>query len=88
VVGAGGLFRPQGFDNEEANFLESHEARTGTVVRVLDGGKRPGKGRVGKVVERTFGHPSHLAMDVRFEDGSVELYWYHELGRTEVSSSA
>ena len=81
------MFRPQGFDNEEANFLESHEARTGTVVRVLDGGKRPGKGRVGKV-ERTFGHPSHLAMDVRFEDGSVELYWYHELGRTEVSSSA
>ena len=67
--------------------MESHEARTGTVVRVLDGGKRPGKGRVGKV-ERTFGHPSHLAMDVRFEDGSVELYWYHELGRTEVSSSA
>jgi len=67
--------------------LESHEARTGTVVQVLDGGKRPGKGCVGKV-ERTFGHPSHLAMDVRFEDGSVELYWYHELGRTEVSSSA
>jgi hypothetical protein len=35
------------------------------------------------MVERTFGHPDHLAMDVRFEDGSVELYWYHELGRTE-----
>ena len=86
MVGAGGLFRPHGFDNKEANVLESHEARTGTAVRVPDGGKRTGKGRVGKV-ERTFGHPSYLAMDVRFEDGSVELYWYHELGRMEVSSS-
>jgi hypothetical protein len=29
-----------------------------------------------------------LAMDVRFEDGSVELYWYHELRRMEGSLSA
>lgn len=64
--------------------LESHEASIGTLVRVLDGARRSGKGRVG-TVERTFGHPSYLAMDVRFEDGSVELYWYHELGRTEES---
>ena len=67
--------------------MESHEARTGTSVRVLDEGRRIGQGRVG-TVERTYGHPSHLAMDVRFEDGSVELYWYHELGRAELSSSA
>jgi hypothetical protein len=67
--------------------LESYEARAGTSVRVLDGARRTGKGRVG-TVERTYGHPSHLAMDVRFDDGSVELYWYHELGRAEVSSSA
>ena len=67
--------------------MESHEARTGTSVRVLDGARRTGKGRVGTVA-RTYGHPSYLAMDVRFDDGSVELYWYHELGRAEVSSSA
>ena len=67
--------------------MESYEARIGTSVRVLDGARRAGKGRVG-IVERTYGHPSHLAMDVRFDDGSVELYWYHELGRAEVSSSA
>jgi hypothetical protein len=82
VVGAGGLFWPYGYDNTEANLLESHEARTGTLVRVLDGARRAGKGRVG-TIERTYGHPSHLAMDVRFEDGSVELYWYHELGTIE-----
>lgn len=86
MVGVGGLFWPHGLDNTEANLLESHEARSGTSVRVLDGGKRTGKGRVG-TVERTYGHPSYLAMEVRFEDGSVELYWYHELGTTEVSPS-
>lgn len=58
--------------------MESHEARVGTLVGVLDGGKRPGKGRVG-TIEKTYGHPEYLAMDVRFEDGSVELYWCHEL---------
>jgi hypothetical protein len=67
--------------------LDSHEARVGTVVRVLDGGKQIRSGRVG-TVERTYGHPDHLAIDVRFEDGSVELYWYHELEGTEVSSLA
>ena len=70
-----------------AYFLESREARTGTVVRLLDGGRRSGKGRVG-VVERTYGHPDYLAMDVRFEDVSFELYWHHVLGRTEGSTSA
>ena len=67
--------------------MESREARTGTVVRLLDGGRRGGKGCVG-VVERTYGHPDYLAMEVRFEDGSVELYWHHELGKAEGSPSA
>jgi hypothetical protein len=60
--------------------LESREARIGTLVGVLDGAKRTGKGRVG-TIENIFGHPDYLAVDVRFEDGSVELYWYHELQR-------
>jgi hypothetical protein len=67
-------------NDKEANFLNSHEVRVGTLVRVLDGAKRAGKGRIG-TIERTYGHPDYLAMDVRFEDGSVELYWYHELRR-------
>ena len=62
--------------------MESHEARIGTSVGVLDGSKRTGKGRVG-TIERTYGHPNYLAVDVRFEDGSVELYWYHELRTME-----
>ena len=62
--------------------MRSEEARIGTSVGVLDGGRRPGKGRVG-TIERTYGHPDQLAMDVLFEDGSVELYWCHELRITE-----
>ena len=69
-------------DGKGAYFLESHEARIGTSVGVLDGSKRTGKGRVG-TIERTYGHPNYLAVEVRFEDGSVELYWYHELRTME-----
>jgi hypothetical protein len=67
--------------------MNSHEARVGTLVGLLDGVKRTGKGRIG-TIERIYGHPDYLAMDVRFEDGSVELYWYHELRRMEGSLSA
>jgi hypothetical protein len=71
---------PQAQNDKEANLLNSHEARVGTLVRVLDGAKRTGKGRIG-TIERTYGHPDFLAMEVRFEDGSVELFWFYELGR-------
>ena len=60
--------------------MESYEERIGTSV--LDGGKRPGKARIG-TIEQTYGHPEYLAMDVRFEDGSVDLYWHHELRTIE-----
>jgi hypothetical protein len=65
-----------------ANFLESREARVGKLVGVLDGAKRTGKGRVG-TIEQTYGHPDYMAMEVRFEDGSAELYWYYELRTME-----
>jgi hypothetical protein len=58
--------------------VRSEEARPGVPVRVLDATKRRGSGRIG-TVERTYGHPSYLAVEVRFEDGSEVLYWYHEL---------
>jgi len=58
--------------------LDSQKARIGTSVGVLDGARRVGKGRLGTIVQ-TYGHPDPLAVDVRFEDGSAELYWYYEL---------
>lgn len=62
--------------------LESREARTGTIVRLLDGARRSGKDCIG-IVERTYGHPDYLAMEVRFEDGSAELCWHHELAEVK-----
>lgn len=62
--------------------MESREARIGEPVRLLDGGRRGGKGRVG-TVEKTYGHPDYLAMEVRFEDGSAELCWHHELAKVD-----
>ena len=64
--------------------MNSREARVGTLVGLLDGVKRTGKGRIG-TIERIYGDSDDLAMDVRFEDGSVALYWYHELRRMEGS---
>jgi hypothetical protein len=65
-------------NDKEANVLNSHEVRVGTLVGLLDGIKRTGKGRIG-TIERIYGDPDDLAMDVRFEDGSAALYWYEEL---------
>jgi hypothetical protein len=69
---------PQTVNDKEVNVLNSHEVRVGTLVGLLDGIKRTGKGRIG-TIERIYGDPDDLAMDVRFEDGSVALYWYEEL---------
>ena len=51
-------------------------------MRLIDGGKRSGKGNVG-TIEQTYGHPDYLAMDVRFEDGNAELCWHHELAKVD-----
>jgi hypothetical protein len=77
---------PQAQNDKEANFMDSREARVGTLVGLLDEVKRAGKGRVG-TIEKMYGDPddSDLAVEVRFEDGSVELYWYDELRRMEGS---
>ncbi len=62
--------------------MRSEDARPGVQVRVLDAAKRGGRGRIG-TIEHTYGHLSYRAMEVRFEDGSAELYWYYELERIE-----
>ena len=78
---------PQTANDKEATFMDSREAHVGTLVGLLDGVKRTGKGRIG-TIERIYGDPEDLAMDVRFEDGSIALYWYDELRRMEGSLSA
>ena len=69
------------------NILESREARIGMSVGVVDGARGAGKGHVGTIVG-TYGLPDYLAVDVLFDDGSVELYWYYQLRTTERQPSA
>jgi hypothetical protein len=70
--------RSRTVNEQGAKYLESREARVGTSVGVVDGAKRTEKGRLGTIVG-TYGHPDYVAVDVLFDDGSVELYWHHEL---------
>jgi hypothetical protein len=34
-------------------------------------------------IEDHFGHPEYLALDVRLDDGQVELFWAHGLESAE-----
>jgi hypothetical protein len=38
-------------------------------------------------VEQSWGHPDFPALDVRFEDGRSELFWFHELEKPDVESA-
>jgi hypothetical protein len=35
------------------------------------------------VIEHRFGHPEHVALDVRLDDGQLELFWAHRLESAE-----
>ena len=66
--------------------MQSHEALIGTRVRVSETDRRPElRGMLGKI-EHRWGHPEYLALDVRLDDGQLELFWAHGLqsaGETE-----
>jgi hypothetical protein len=59
--------------------LESSEASIGTSVGVLDGAKRPNKGRVGTIVQ-AYGHPDQLAVATNFE-GRMDSPYRDAAGR-------
>jgi hypothetical protein len=59
--------------------LESHEALIGARVRVLETDWRAElRGMLG-TIEHRFEHPEHVALDVRLDDGRLELFWAHGL---------
>jgi hypothetical protein len=67
--------------------MQSNEARPGTTVRVKEGNRRRAlRGKVGTVEDR-WGDPEYPALDVRLEDGRVELFWFHELDRLDGPSA-
>ena len=61
------------------SFLQSHEALIGTRVRVLETDRRPECRGMFSTIEHRWGHPEYLALDARFDDGQLELFWAHGL---------
>ena len=62
--------------------MRSEEARVGKSVRVKGESQdqrnlRPGR-PVG-TIERRYGNPAYVALEVRFRNGYSELFWHHEL---------
>ena len=59
--------------------MRSEETSIGARVRVGECGLRSElRGLTGKIIGR-WGHPEYLALDVRMEDRSSQLFWHHEL---------
>jgi hypothetical protein len=63
--------------------LEMREALIGVRVRVLETDRRAElRGMLG-TIEQRFGHPDYVALDVRLDDGQLELFWAHGLEKAE-----
>ena len=59
--------------------MRSEEARIGALVRVSESGLRSKwRGLTGRIRAR-WGDPEYVALDVRLEDGSLQLFWHYEL---------
>jgi hypothetical protein len=62
--------------------METQKTRKGTRVRVREDYRKPQlRGCVG-TIQRIYGD-NHLAVEVRFEGGRLELLWLHQLERVE-----
>jgi hypothetical protein len=59
--------------------LQSHEARRGMAVRVKNRHWKSGYNGMSGTVEHVWGDAGYPALDVRFGDGQLELFWFHEL---------
>ena len=63
--------------------MQSHEALIGARVRVLETDRRPEPRGMFGTIEHRFGHPEYVALDVRLDDGRLELFWAHGLESAE-----
>ncbi len=67
----------------------SEEARVGKRVRVREGARtRPILPAPAGTIEKRWGDPGHAALDVLFDDGSLRLFWYHELEEEDDAEDA
>ncbi len=66
--------------------MKPEEVRIGVTVRVRECHRIAGRrGMVGRIVER-YGGEEYMAVDVRFSDGQLRLFWPEDL-EEEISSS-
>ena len=68
--------------------MQSHEALIGVRVRVLETDRRAELRGIVGTIEHRFGHPEYLALDVRLDDGPLELFWAHGLENAEEAEKA
>jgi hypothetical protein len=68
--------------------LQSHEALIGARVRVLGTDRRAELRGMCGTIEHLFGQPEYLALDVRLDDGQLELFWAHGLESAEQEEEA
>ena len=59
--------------------MELQEARTGTTVRVREGYRKRDLVGMRGTVQKCWGSPGYLAVDIELEDGRSELLWAHQL---------
>jgi hypothetical protein len=69
------------------NFLQSHEALIGARVRVLETDRRAELRGMYGTIEQRFGHSDYVALDVRLDDGRLELFWPHWLESAEEAAA-
>ncbi len=61
--------------------LRSEEVREGMKVRVRDDYHQLRLRGCAGTVLHIWGHPSYVALDVLFENGSTELFWHYQLDK-------
>jgi hypothetical protein len=59
--------------------LVAQEARSGMRVRVVEDTRRPEFEGMFGTVKGSFGAPEYPALDVKLEDGRLELFWFYQL---------
>jgi hypothetical protein len=59
--------------------MQPQEALIGMRVRVLESDRREKLWGMFGTIEHRFGQPKYLALDVRLDDGRLELFWADKL---------
>jgi hypothetical protein len=72
----------------ECYHVLSEEAQIGKRVRVREGARRrPNLPASVGTIRKRWGDPNYTALDVLLDDGSLQLFWHHELEEVGTSDA-